>query len=257
MMTPHRSPLRLATLYIILLLIVLVAMALIYRCGGVREGVRYDEPIPSQGDTIDAAVIYGPSSYWLDGDTMRGANYERLLGLQQATGRTVRMHPVSDIGKALEGVKAGRYDLLASLPLDEDLRRDWTVSDSVYTDRLVVVSRTGGQAMPANVLGLEGDTVHVLAGSAAERRMNHLMAESGTAIALKPEHAMTEEYMALKVSSGEWDYAVVSEQVFAGMQRDTTRTLQRLPVSLTQRHVWVMRQGDTLLRNTVNRYLKK
>ncbi len=256
MMTPQRTPLRLATLYIVFLIGVLVAMALVYRCGGVRESLRTGQNPPSQGDTIDAAVIYGPPSYWLDGDTMRGANYERLLELEQSVGRKVRMHPVSDIGKALEGLRAGRYDILASLPMDEDLRREWAVSDSVYTDRLVVICRINGAGIPANVLELDGDTIHVLAGSAAERRMNHLMAESGMEIPLKPERALTEEYMALKVGSGEWDYAVVSEQVYTAMQRgDSTHTLGRLPVSLNQRHVWVMRRGDTLLRNTVNRYL--
>lgn len=257
MMTPHRTPLRLATLYIILLIVVLVAMALVYRCGGAGSYGVPETPVPSQGDTIDAAVIYGPSSYWLDGDTMRGANYERLRGLERATGRAVRMHPVSDIGKALDGLRAGYYDLLASLPMDEDLRRDWAISDSVYTDRLVVVCRTDGARTPVNALALDGDTVHVIAGSAAERRMHHLMAESGTDIPLKPEQAMTEEYMALKVVSGEWDYAVVSEQVYAAMQRDSARTLSRLPVSLTQRHVWVMRPADTATLRLVNHYLTR
>ncbi len=257
--SPKLRPHRLAALYILLLIVVLGGMALLHRCGA-RPWLAdsADIPAPSAPDTIDAAVIYGPSSYRLEGDSLCGNNYEALLALQAATGRPVRMHPVSDIGRALEALRMGRYDLLASLPLDEALRQDWGVSDSVYTDRLIVVGRPGGTPDSLrNALDLDGDTVHVIAGSAAERRMRHLMDENGTRVALRPEEAMTEEYMALKVASGEWDFAVVSQQVYEGMQADSaTPPLRPMPVSLTQRHVWVTRPADTTTLRLINHFLQ-
>ena len=105
--------------YGLLLVIVIIAMLGLRR---ISKGHVTTDNTPKE-DTIHAAVVYGPNSYRVlaseDGnDSIVGINYHLLKGLEKELGVKVVRHPVIDKDDAMQKVKSGTYDILASLPAD-------------------------------------------------------------------------------------------------------------------------------------------
>ena len=72
----------------------------------------------SKGDTLDVAIVYGPLSYYLYGDTLGGLNYDLINRMSEETGRPVKLWPVTDLNEALEALQKNKFDMLASMPAD-------------------------------------------------------------------------------------------------------------------------------------------
>lgn len=215
-------------------------------------------------DTIHAAVVYGPNSYKVitseDGnDSITGINYHLLKGLEDNLGVKIMLHPVIDRNEAMEKVYKGEYDILASLPADLYLKNNYLTTNDIYLDRMVLIQKKGDNGLlPArSALDLDNDTVHVEKGSAAKRRLENLQKEIGGKIAVIEEPDLSEEYLAMKVGTGVWKYAVVNEKTAEQMKGQYPDLDYSTPVSFTQFQVWVLPLGRDSLLNLVNTYLEK
>lgn len=246
--------------YGLLLIIVIIAM---FGLRHMAKGHVPTDEIPKE-DTIHAAIVYGPDSYRVltseDGnDSIEGINYNLLSGLQDALGVKVVMHPVIDREDAISKVASGEYDILASLPADNQLKKDFLTSEKVYLDRMVLLQRRkpNGSLAARSALDLDGDTIHVEKGSAAKRRIENLEKEIGGSITIVEEPELSEEYIAMKTATGAWKYSVVNEKTAELMKRQYPDLDYSTPVSFTQFQVWVMPQGSDSLLNLVNAYLEK
>lgn len=214
-------------------------------------------------DTIHAAIVYGPASYRVltsdDGnDSIVGINYHLLKELEQHLGVKMMLYPVIDREEALAKVASGRYDILASFPADNYLKQDYLTTGDVYLDRMVLIQRRNENGtLPArSALDLEGDTVHVEKGSAATRRLENLQKEMGGKVTVIEDAEYSEEYLAMKVSTGIWKYAVVNEKVAEEMKGRYPDLDYSTPVSFTQFQVWVLPLGKDSLLMKVNDFLK-
>ena len=246
--------------YGLLLIIVVIAMI------GLRhmsKGHSAIDDTPKE-DTIHAAIVYGPNSYRVltseDGnDSITGVNYLLLSGLQDALGVKVVMHPVIDRDAAIAKISTGDYDILASLPADNQLKQDFLTTGEVYLDRMVLLQcrKPNGTLSARSALDLDGDTVHVEKGSAAKRRLENLRKEIGGSITIVEEPELSEEYIAMKTATGAWKYSVVNEKTAELMKQEYPALDYSTPVSFTQFQVWVMPQGSDSLLHLVNEYLKK
>lgn len=214
------------------------------------------------GDTIHAAIVYGPNSYRVliseDGnDSIVGTNYYMLKELEEKLGVKIVLSPVIDREEALAKVGDGTYDILASLPADNYLKQNYLTSKEVFLDRMVLIQRENdnGPLSVASALDLEGDTVHVEKGSAATRRLENLQKEIGGNIFISEEPGMSEEYIAMKVGSGAWKYAVVNEKIAEEMKSQYPALDYSTPISFTQFQVWVLPQGRDSLLNQINSFI--
>lgn len=214
-------------------------------------------------DTIHAAVVYGPQSYRVvesaDGkDSIAGINYDLLHQLEDTLGVKVTLHPVIDREEALAKVASGEYDILASLPADNQLKTRYLTTEPVSLDRLVLLQmrRKDGSLRVRSALDLEGDTVHVEKGSAATRRLENLQKEIGGHINIAEEEGLSEEYLAMKVATGTWKYTVVNEKIAEDMKKLYPDLDYSTPVSFTQFQVWVLPIGRDTLLNRLNRFIK-
>lgn len=245
--------------YILLLLLFVGAMV------GLRFFSKHASSVNNafrDSDTLRVAVVYGPNSYRVltssDGkDSIVGINYHLLRQLQDSLGIMVEMHPVIERDDALAKVAAGYFDILASLPADNYLKENFLTSDEVCLDKLVLLQRRNndGSLPMRSALSLAGDTVHLEKGSAALRRMMNLQKEIGDSIHIVEEEGLSEEYIAMKVASGAWRYAVVNEKTAEDMSATYPDLDFSTPVSFTQFQVWVLPLGrDSLLRK-VNDFL--
>ena len=238
--------------YLLLLIAAIAAMGLAHRC----ESGDALPPIVrgnSVGDTIDVAVIYGPTSYYLYGDTLGGTNFELLNILAKETATPIKMWPVVTLEEALGHLEDGTYDMLASLPSDNSVKERFLTTQSVFLDRLVLVqlADSSGHVRINSVLDLANDTVHIQADSPAEARLGNLSNEIGSKINVVKEKDLSEEYLCMKVGIGDIAYAVVNEKTAAIMKGRYPRLSYDNPVSFTQFQVWLLNGNDTsLLRKT-------
>ena len=245
--------------YAVLLILALCAMAALRHCPGQGKCAA-----PVKGtDTIHAAVVYGPNSFRVlesaDGnDSITGINYQLLKALEDSLqGVKVVLHPVIDRDEALAKVASGTYDILASLPADNHLKKTFLTTDDVYLDRMVLLQKKNSSGLlPArSALDLENDTVHVERGSAATRRLENLQREIGGKIHVVEEDGLSEEYLAMKVATGVWKYAVVNERTAEDMKGQYPDLDYSTPVSFTQFQVWVLPIGRDTLLSKINRFL--
>lgn len=245
--------------YGILLVLVIVAMV------GLRGIVKRGGGMPAgeQTDTIHAALVYGPQSYRVimreeGNDSIDGINYRLLSQLEDSLGVKVVLHPVIDREQALAKVATGEYDILASLPADNDLKKKYLTTEEVYLDRMVLLQkrRADGTLKAQSALDLAGDTIHVERGSAAKRRLENLEKEIGGKITIIEEPELSEEYLAMKVGDGTWRYTVVNEKTAGQMKEQYPDLDYSTPVSFTQFQVWVLPQGSDTLLNRLNRFIR-
>lgn len=248
------------TVYGLLLIIVILAMfGLKYMSKG-KPGTDTNE----KEDTIHAAVVYGPNSYRVltseDGnDSIIGINYHLLKGLEKELRVKVMLHPVIDRDDAMQKVKSGTYDILASLPADKYLKDAYLTTGNIYLDRMVLLQKRNpnGTLSARSSLDLDGDTIHVEKGSAAKRRLENLQKEIGGSITIIEEPELSEEYLAMKVANGTWKYTVINEKTAELMKEQYPDLDYSTPVSFTQFQIWIMPQGRDSLLHLVNNYIEK
>lgn len=248
-------------IYGLLLLLIVIAMFGLRHI--VTRGISTNGDAVKE-DTIHAAIVYGPDSYRVltseDGnDSIIGINYHLLADLQDSLGVKVVMHPVIDRETALAKVSSGEYDILASLPADNYLKKKYLTTDEVYLDRMVLLQKRNhnGTLSAMSALDLDGDTIHLEKGSSAKRRIENLQKEIGGTINIIEEPELSEEYLAMKVANGTWKYTVVNEKIAQQMKEQYPDLDFSTPVSFTQFQVWVMPQGRDSLLNIVNNYLSQ
>ena len=212
----------------------------------------------SRGDTIDVAIVYGPRSYYLYGDTLGGTNLDLLNTFSTQTGTPLKMWPIVSLKSAMENLETGKFDMIASLPSDNSVKHRFAVTKSLFLDRLVLIQRSdsGGDVAIKSALDLAGDTVHIQSDSPAAARLANLSNEIGTPIEVEQEKDLSEEYLCMKVAAGDFKYAVVNERIAEAMGKRYPLLSHENPVSFTQFQVWLINKNDTALLHRVNSWLE-
>lgn len=245
-------------LYVILLLAVAAVMFMARRCSSAP-------PLPplsqggSSGDTLDVAIIYGPTSYYLYGDTLGGINYDMLRRFGKDTSTPVKFWPVVNLHDALNRLEKGSYDMLASLPSDHSVKQRFLTTESVFLDRLTLIqlSDSSGDCRVKSALDLANDTIHIQQDSPASSRINNLSNEIGDTIYMEKEEGMSEEYLCMMVATGKAGLAVVNEKTALKMQRQYPLLSIDNPISFTQFQVWLIPRQDTTLLHKTNLWIRQ
>lgn len=246
---------RQTAVYLVILISILLLMGLGRRC---NRGLDLPFIIHggSAGDTIDVAAIYGPMSYYLYDDTLGGLNHDLLMRISHDLNRPLRLWAVSDLPSAIDGLEKGRYDILASLPSDSTVKSRFLTTRSIFLDRMVLIQLTdsNGDFSVKSTLELGKDTVRIQRGSPVSARLTRLSAESGIPLSIKEED-LSEEYLCMKVASGEFPLAVVNEKTAMKMRNRYPRLSYDNPVSLTQFQVWLINKQDSTLLESIETWL--
>lgn len=242
-------------IYILLLIAVFVVMGVTKRCNTAIPLPKLSQGY-SQGDTIDMAIVYGPLSYYVYEDTLGGLNYDLISRMEKELGIPVRLWPIADLNDALEGLQQKKYDMLASLPADSDIKQRFLTTKSIFHDRLVLIQlqKKDGTKKINSALDLGNDTVFIEKGSSAALRLKNLSDEIDNTIPVK-EVNLSEEYLCMKVATGEFPLAVVNEQTAKRMKAQYPALSFDNPVSFTQFQVWLLPLSDTLLLKRTDAWL--
>ena len=244
MQSPRVKYLTIAV-YILVLLSTIFLTAIFHDCSNYHPVIKEGY---SGGDTIDIAIIYGPRSLYIRDDSLSGIDRQIALRFGSEANVPVKIWPVANSEKAMDGIREGKFDIFASLPLDNYVREQFLTSESLYLDRLVLIQLAdSSKSQIVSPLELNGKTVHVSSGSPALLRLTNLSKEIGGMIEIKEEHDLSDELLCIKVAQGEIPYAVVNEKTAEGMSEKYPQLSFNNPVSFTQFQVWIFNLDNSEL----------
>lgn len=241
---------------LLLLLVVAVgAMIALKCCVANRHATRFGH---NNSDTVSVALQYSPMSFYMHGDTLGGLDYDILHIIARQHDITFRYTPVTTAAEGLEGLRTGRFDLVAAnLPMTAALRDSFLVTEPVYSDRQVLIQlrdTTGSRPIIESPLGLRGDTVYVTAGSPNVARLENLIREIGDTIYIR-QVPNTAEQLFIMTALGEIPMAVINGQIARNLSVDYPMVDYSTGVSFTQFQPWVLSKHDTVLRDSLNHWL--
>lgn len=209
------------------------------------------------GDTLAVAIEMSPLTYILENDTVEGFDYLMLRNMAQAHGVPVVFHPFTQLDRAFEDLYHHKYDMLvASMPSTTALKEYFPLTDAVYIDRQVLVQRTdtAGPAIKSPE-ELRGDTVWIAKGKPFKTRLTNMANELGDTITVlvDPEHSS--EHLAIMTALGQIKNAVVGRAVARRVARQYPQLDYSTPISMSQFQVWAVAPGDSVLADTLNRWI--
>lgn len=256
-MKPLRPKYGQTIIYVVLLVVSFIAMTMTKRCTSISSLPEITQT-KSSGDTIDVAILYGPTSYYLYSDTLGGINLDMLQAFEKETATPLKFWPIINLHDALSRLENGKYDMLASLPSDNSVKQRFLTTRSAFLDRMVLIqlSDTSGKTPIRSALDLSGKTIHIQQDSPAAMRISNLSKEIGDSIYVKNEPEMSEEYLCMLVATEKIPLAVVNEKTAKKMQSQYPRLSYDNPVSFTQFQVWLMNKNDTVLLHKVDKWLE-
>lgn len=243
--------------YLVLLVLVVAAMVYLHRCAGGSHVAPM--PAKSGGDTLDVAIEYSPLSLYLYDDTLGGFNHDLLLLLMHSCEVPMKLHPMVSLQQSLDYLDKGIYDIIAAqVPVTGKFKERYLFSDTIWTDRQVLVQRidSKGEKMVKTQLDLAGKTLYVAGGSPVEDRLENLGREIGDTVHVIPERKYGQEQLFLMVAEGDIDYAVVSSRVAKQLQRNHRNVDIETGISFSQFQSWVLKKENTRLRDNLNTWLR-
>lgn len=220
--------------------------------GGMNGAAAYCR---AKGDTINVAIAYSPMSLYRHSDTLGGLNYDIMKCMAAQEGEPVKFHPVSSVAESLQRLERGDYDMLiADVPVTASIRERFRVSEPVYTDHLVLVSR---DSTLESALQLAGREVWVVEGSPAQERLENLSREIGDSIDIHPTDGYNAEQLVMLVSAGEIPAAVVNRGIATRMLDDCPDVKIASRISLSQFQCWFFRKDEKALADTIDAQLTR
>lgn len=240
-------------LYLLLLLAAVAGMVALQHCSHRKPAAASTAGRPG-GDTLFIAVTYSPTGYYMLGDTIGGLSRDLLMKMARERGLEIRLEPVVSLRDALRRLDEGDFDMVASLPVNSSTSSRFLLTDSVFIDRHVLIQHDS-ELPVESVLQLAGKKLNIEEDSPARLRLENIASEIGESLDITAHSDLSEEYLAMKVGSGEMKYAVISEQVAKAMKPRLPHLIISTPVGFSIMQAWALRRNNTALLKTVNSWL--
>lgn len=247
-----RQPRR--TMIFVYLLLLMLSLGIIIglrNCSPRAVLVERPRQGASEGDTIDVAMLYAPLNYYLYDDTLGGFSYDLLRNISSTEKQPINFIPVTSTADAVGRLRRGEVDLIASLPVNSAMTGEILFTDSVYTDRLVLIYASAAKGdVYTTPFQLAGKKIHLDSGSAGLLRLKNLQKEIGDTIFTEQHPDLSGELIAMKVAHGDFEFGVVNSRVASDMQSKFPQ-LKTMPVGFTQLQAWAV-ADSTMLRRVNN-----
>lgn len=247
------------SLYLLLLIIAVGAMAMIRQCSRPQIPPRVENL--AGGDTINVAIEISPMGATMVGDTLGGVYYDMLRQAAASHGMTLRFHPFTQLESALRGLDEGRYRLVVSdIPATAELKDKYIFIDPVGIDRQVLVQRrdttvANDSSLITTQFHLAKKEVVVPKGSPYISRLINLSHEIGDTIYITEDPEYSSEQLILLTALGEVSRVVVSERVALPFLQKYPQLDASLGISFNQFHGWALAPADSALRDTLSSWL--
>lgn len=263
---PHRYRKKSKTWgYVLALCILAIPSFVIYlsepRSSTEEVSLRLDYPEIAGRGIIRAATEYNSISFFVDGDTLAGFNYELLHAFARDHGLRIEISPEMSHEKSLEGLASGKYDLLANTITATTVMKDsLLMTTPIILNRLVLVQRRPASDNDTTYirsqLNLAGKTIHVPKGSPSILRIHNLGREIGDTIYVEEVELYGPEQLVALVAHGDIDYTVCDESLAETLAVDMPQVDNSIPIGFSQLHSWAVGKHSPILLDTLDTWLE-
>ncbi len=219
----------------------------------------YEEILAS--DTLRVTTEYNTVSFHVSGDSLQGFHYELARAFAHDKGLQLKVLPEMSIGRQIEGIRRGEYDVIANGLLVTVESKDSLLlfTKPILKNRQVLVQRKpqadDSLRYVRNQLDLAGKTVYISSRSSIAHRIHNLSHEIGDTILIREDDAYGEEQLLFRVAHGDIDYAVCEEHIARHLLPDFPQLDISTQISFNQFYAWGVSPLNTALRDTLNAWL--
>lgn len=209
---------------------------------------------------LRAVTEYNAISYFADGDTVSGFNYELIGAFARDKGLKVEVTPEMSYEKRLQGLSDGVYDVIAyDIPATSRLKDTLLLTTPIVLTRQILVQRKAGQDDSTYIksqLGLAQKTLYVAKGSPAIMRIHNLSNEIADTIYVEEIEKYSSEQLMAMVAHGDIDYAVIDEAVAKAYMDSLPQLDISTGISFTLFYAWGVSKRSPVLLDSLNAWLK-
>lgn len=217
----------------------------------------YDE-IAASG-LLRAVTEYNAISFYADGDTVSGFNYELIEAFAHDKGMKVEVTPEMSYEKRLQGLSNGAYDIIAyDIPTTSQLKDSLLLTNPIILTKQVLVQRKiekDSSTYIKSQLDLAHKTLHVVKGSPAIMRIRNLGNEIADTIYTKEVERYSSEQLMAMVAHGDIDYAVTDETIAKAYIDSFPQLDINTGISFTLFYSWGVSKKSPALLDSLNAWL--
>ena len=250
--------------YLIPVIIVLALLFCFRRCDNQQK-----QPLPPHdyADIIREGVLrvateYNSISFYVDGDTVAGFNYELIQAVGRDKGLRVDISPYMSFEDRLRGLSEDRYDVIAyGILATSKLKDSLLLTSPIVLNKQVLVQRKATVENDSlyirSQLDLAQKTLHVIKGSPSILRIQNLGNEIGDTIYIKEIEKYGPEQLISLVAHGDIDYAVCDESIAQAAADSLPQIDINTAISFTQFYSWAVSKQSPVLLDSLNAWLDR
>ncbi len=206
---------------------------------------------------LKAAVDYNSTNYFIYRGKPMGFEYELLQAYCKEIGVDLEIVVSNNLNDAFEGLKTGRFDVIArNVTITIDRREEVDFTEPIYQTKQVLVQKERKSVNDSNyvtsALQLVGKRVTIQKNSAHQKRLVNLAEEIGGAIRIETDSLLGAEDLIARVAKGEIEYTVCDENIGFVNKYYYPLIDISVPVSLEQNIAWAVRKGAVDLKSSID-----
>lgn len=251
---------KLLWIYLILLAMVVVTMFSLWESS--HQPIVRDYPEIEKEGVLRVTTEYSPTSYYIDGDSILGLQYELCQAIAKVSGLEVQLNLEMSLTKNFQDLESGEIDVIArNIPITTENKELYLFTDPIWLNKQVLVQRTekanGGIKPIHNQLMLGQKTLYLPKGSPALLRIHNLEEEIGDTIYTHEDELYSDEQLIIMVAKGDIDFAVCDQQSAKKMKERFPQIDISTDISFTQLQSWAIRKESPILLDSLNLWLRK
>lgn len=251
---------KLLWIYLILLAMVVVTMFSLWESS--HQPIVSDYPEIEKEGVLRVTTEYSPTSYYIDGDSILGLQYELCQAIAKVSGLEVQLNLEMSLTKSFQDLESGEIDVIArNIPITTENKELYLFTDPIWLNKQVLVQRTekanGGIKPIHNQLMLGQKTLYLPKGSPALLRIHNLEEEIGDTIYTHEDELYSDEQLIIMVAKGDIDFAVCDQQSAKKMKERFPQIDISTDISFTQLQSWAIRKESPILLDSLNLWLRK
>lgn len=241
---------------------ILIVSGIVFFAVKSLESSPRDYPQIEKSGVINFVTDYNSIGYYVSDDTIAGFNYELIQLLKSYIPLNVEVYLESNLDKCIEGLKSGKYDVLArNIPVTSELRDTLSFTEPIAQNRQVLVQRkkdyNDGIEPIRSHLNLAKKELYVPLNSPAILRIRNLSHEIGDTIFIKEDENYNSEQLAMLVATKNIDYAVCDAKIAASVAKSLPEIDYSTLIGFTHIEAWAVSEESPLLLDSINSWIKK
>lgn len=211
---------------------------------------------------LHIVTSYDPIGLYVSSDSISGFNYDLIHALQKYTNVKLDISLENDLNKSLEGLKTGKYDLIArNIPITSNITDSFSFTEPIIQNKLVLIQRKEefNDSIPPlrSHLQLAKKNVYVPKNSPSITRLNNLADEIGDTIFIVEDSLYDVTQLAMMVAHGDIDFTISDAQTAKKLSSKMTELDIKTDIGFTHFEGWIVRSSSPVLLDSLNSWLGK